>query len=434
MRCPIRTRVAPLLLSVILTLTGCHNADSPSIQAEWQAAVDTVGDTCRVRTLTGSLWRDTATLIPEISIGEMAGGDPYVLGEPRGMAVTADGTILVLDAQVPVLRAYSPDGSFLRDIGRDGSGPGEYASPDGMGLLPDDRILVRDPPNSRITVFDASGEYLEQWPLSGGFNSEMQTHVDTRGHSYVITLLERGMDPWDWRFGLIHYDPAGKVIDTLPAPAWEYDFPRLTASGENSRSVTPVPFSPTISWTFSPLGYMVGGLSTEYRIDLFKPDGTVLRIEKAWTPIPVSSSEADTQRKRVTQRFQRQYGSWRWNGPGIPATKPPFKDLVINQEGDIWVSLSTEGIPIMSEAEAREEEAATGRTPLRFREPVAFDVFSPDGHYLGPVRVPRSFRIEPEPVIRGDHVWAITRDEMDVPRVVRFRIQKGREPPSPGPS
>jgi hypothetical protein len=404
-------------------LTGCARDARISVESEWQAVIDTVGDTIRVRTVAGSVWRDTATLIPEVSIGTVDGEDVYVLGEPRGLAVTTEGNILVLDAQVPVLRMYGPDGTHVRDIGRGGSGPGEYASPDGFGLLPDGRILVRDPPNGRISVFAESGASLGQWPLSGGFNSEMQTHVDTRGHSYVITLLSRGVDPWDWEFGLVHYSPAGEILDTLAAPTWDFDFPRLTASGEHSRSVSPVPFSPTVSWNFSPLGYLVGGLSTDYRLDLFHRDGTVLRIEKAWTPVPVSPTEADVQRRRVTQRFQRQYGSWRWNGPDIPGGKPPFKGIIVSREGNLWVSLSTDGVAILTEAEAREEEAATGRMPQRFREPVAFDVFSPRGEYLGPVRVPTSFRTEPEPVIRGDHIWAVTRDELEVPRVVRFRIR-----------
>ena len=66
------------------------------------------------------------------------------------------------------------------------------------------------------------------------------------------------------------------------------------------------------------------------------------------------------------------------------------------------------------------------RCPLRFTEPVAFDVFDSRGRYLGPVTVPPSFRTDPQPIFRGDHVWAITRDEMDVPRIVRYRLRRGR--------
>jgi hypothetical protein len=30
--------------------------------------------------------------------------------------------------------------------------------------------------------------------------------------------------------------------------------------------------------------------------------------------------------------------------------------------------------------------------------------------------------MSPVPVARGDTVWAVTRDELDVPRIVRFRV------------
>jgi hypothetical protein len=49
-------------------------------------------------------------------------------------------------------------------------------------------------------------------------------------------------------------------------------------------------------------------------------------------------------------------------------------------------------------------------------------VFEPDGRYLGAVRPPEGFSVSPEPVIRGDTMWAVSRDELDVTSVVRYRI------------
>lgn len=425
-------RFRPLLTVSPLTsvffsvlLASCDEAPGGSSATGWQAAVDTMGDTIRIRTLAGSVWRDTARLIAEVTIGAMDGPDEYVIGYPEVLEVTADGTILLLDTQVPVLRAYDPDGTHLRDIGKQGSGPGEYESPDGVGVLRDGRILVRDPPNSRISLFSQGGEPLGQWFMAGGFNSGERQWVDREGNSYLTTLLERGKVPWEWEFGVIRYSTEGEIVDTIPAPTWDYEAPRLTASNQHQSSVRRIPFSPSTHWAFSPLGYMVGGLSTDYRIELFPPSDPVLHIEREWMPIPVHPDEAAEQRRRITEGLQRQYGSWRWNGPDIPDIKIPFKDILVSEEGNLWVVLSTPGVAMMTEAEAREERARTGRTPIRFSEPVAFDVFSPDGRYLGPVAVPVSFRTEPEPVIRGDHVWAITRDELDVPRVVRFRLELG---------
>jgi len=419
-------RLTSILPFLAVLAGGCRETSSDDVRGEWVAEVDTIGDTVRVRTVAGSVWGDTARLVPEVTIGGMEGPDEFVFGNPTVLEVMDDGTILVLDNQAPAVRAYAPDGSYLRTLGRRGSGPGEYESPDGIGVLLDGRILVRDPPNGRITLFDRTGGFLGQWPLAGGFNSEDRQVTDVEGNSYVTTILERGIGPWDWRFGLIRYDPRGEIVDTVAAPTWNYDFPQVTGRGENSMSVRPVPFSPDDAWAFSRLGYMIGGLSTEYRIDLFRVGAPVLRVQKGWTPVPVTSEEADEQRRRLTASFRRQYGDWGWNGPAIPDFKPPFKEILVSWEGDLWVVLSTPGVATMSEAEAREEEAESGMPPLRYREPVAFDVFDPQGRYLGPVQVPLDFRVDPEPIMRGDQVWAVTRDELDIPRVVRFRLQRGQ--------
>lgn len=424
--------VSSLTAYTLLLMLGlaCDASSGGDLTDGWQAEIDTIGDTIRVRTVAGSVWGDPATLVPEVSIGMMDGPDEYVFGDPSGLGVMDDGTILVLDYQVPVLRAFASDGTFLHNIGREGDGPGEYGSPDGIGILPDGRIIVRDPPNARITLFDVSGESLGQWYLAGGFNSGSPQQVDSEGNSYVRTILERGTAPWEWKFGMIRYNPDGEIVDTIPAPTWGYDAPKVTASRENSSSSRDVPFSATDSWAFSPLGYMVGGLSTDYRIDLFRTDEPVLRIEKEWTPVPVLTEEGEERRRRITESLSRQYGSWSWNGPSIPDTKPPFKDVLVSEEGDLWVVLSSRAVPVMTPAEAREEEARTGRPVLRFNEPLAFDVFRPDGRYLGPVNAPPEFRIDPVPVIRGDTVWAVDRDELDIPRVTRYRIEKGASPPA----
>jgi len=402
-------------------LTACSE-DGARGGNEWQAVVDTVGDTITVHTVSGQVWEDTAYLEAEITIGMVEGPDEYLIGEPASIAVGPDGTIYVLDTQVPVLRAYGPDGTHLRDIGRQGGGPGEYDSPDGMGTLPDGRVLVRDPPGARIVVFDGGGELLEQWRLSGGFNTSDPVYADTGGLSYTLVLFNPGVPPWEWIMGLKRYSPAGEPLDTIRAPIWDFTPARLTASREGSSSSSSVPFTPQVSWAFSPLGYMVGGLSSDYRIDLFRTGEPVLRLEREWTPVPVNAEEADERRQRQIERFQRQYGSWRWNGPPIPDTKPPFRGMFVSWEGNVWVQLSQPGRPIMTEEEARQEEQRTGRRPFRYRESEAFDVFAPDGRYFGHVSVPESFRTDPSPIVRGDHVWAVTRDELDVATVVRFRI------------
>jgi hypothetical protein len=425
----VRTAIRRASLSLLALTAACSASDA---RPAWQATVDTVGDTIVVRTMAGSVWEEERVLVPEVEIGVIEGEDVYMLGGVRGLAVNEAGDIFALDGQVPIIRRYGPDGRHSADIGGEGGGPGEYRQPDGgLALLPDGRLLIRDPGNARITVYAPDGGYLAGWtlPSGGGFSTSRKLYTDTAGNAYSMVLLERDQDVTKWTYGLARITPQGGHTDTLRAPVWDFEPAVVTARREGSSSSSSVPFSPSIAWTFSPLGYFVAGVSTEYRIDLFRPQG-VLRIERAWEPIAVDPAEKAAEEERITTNFRNSYPGWRWNGPQIPDTKPPFRGIAVGDDGRIWVQLSQPGVEIPDDE--REDASAAGagrpggappapRAP-RFREPITYDVFEADGTYLGRVRTPDGFSQFPEPVFRGDYVWAVQRDELDVPQVVRYRV------------
>jgi sugar lactone lactonase YvrE len=392
--------------------------------------VDTLGDTIVVRTLAGSVWPDTATLAADLSVGVFEGAEEEMFGDVAAIAVSPAGDLFVLDRHVPTVRHFAADGRYLASLGREGSGPGEIKRPDGMTMHPDGRLLVRDPGNGRMNVYAPDSTSLPSWPLpgGGGWNTSDPVRTDTAGNTYTLVLLEAGVDVTEWTYGLARFDSAGRHTDTLRVPAWDYEPARLTARRENSSSSTSVPFSAFRVWDFSPLGYFLGGVNADYRLDLYRPAAPVLRIERAWTPVPVLAAEKAEQEHRITENFKRSYGSWKWNGPGIPDTKPAYRDVFVAPDGRLWVQLSQPGREFMTEAEALEEERRTNRPQVRHREPVVFDVFEPDGRYLGVVRTPDEFQTSPPPVIRGDTVWAVTRDSLDVQRVVRYRVTRSERP------
>jgi hypothetical protein len=56
---------------------------------------------------------------------------------------------------------------------------------------------------------------------------------------------------------------------------------------------------------------------------------------------------------------------------------------------------------------------------LRWREPLTYDVFDPDGSYVGRVRVPHDTRIVQ---VRANVVWGVATDSEGVHTVKPFRI------------
>lgn len=109
--------------------------------------------------------------------------------------------------------------------------------------------------------------------------------------------------------------------------------------------------------------------------------------------------------------------SWRWNGPAIPDRKPFFSDIQTAADGRIWVQVSQPGRLVTTDSKPTHDG---GVPPVeRWIEPVVYDVFEVDGRYLGSVHLPDETELM---YMRGDQVWAVQRDENEVPYVVRYRI------------
>lgn len=411
-----RTLVLSLPLSVFLT--AC-DSDSGTPTGAHTVVRDTVGDTLVVRTISGSAWGSDAHLVPEMSIGELDGELEYLLGDVVSLGVTSDGTVYLVDGQVPELRSYDANGTYIATLGGPGEGPGELNSPGGgLAVLSDDRVVIRDSGNNRLQVFDATGP-TEAWPVvRGGLQSSSPLWWDWDDNVYVFVILDMEVDFGDWEMGLARIGPDGTPTDTITAPDTGFEAPTVEARNENSATMSRVPFAAAEETALHPGGYYVHGISTRYAVTLLKEDGP-LRIERDYEAVPVQDGERAQRQRRVERNLRRLEPGWRWSGPGIPDTKPPFSDFYVARDGKLWVQVPQ---PSIEEENPDYDPQDEGSEPTRWIEPVAFDVFGEDGTYYGHVLAPEGFTTNPTPVIDGDYVWAVTRDELGVERVVRFRV------------
>lgn len=415
-----RNAILPALI-VPLLAAACSSDSDDGASGALEVVRDTIGDTLVVRTLSGSAWGSDAHLVPEMSFGELDGALEYLLGDVVSLGVGPDGTIYIVDGQVPELRAYDANGTYLRTMAGPGEGPGELNSPGGgLAVLTDGRVVVRDPGNQRLQVFSADGSETDAWPVvRGGFESSSPLWWDRDDNVYVFVILDMEADFGDWETGLVRIRSDGTATDTLSDPDTGFETPTVEARSENSAAINRVPFAAAEEQAFHPGGYYVRGISTSYAITLMKNDGP-LRIERDYEPVPVQSGERSLRQRGIERSMRRMEAGWTWNGPGIPDDKPPFSDIFVARDGRIWIQVSQPSIEEdNSDYDPREEDSE----PTRWREPVAFDVFGEDGTYFGRVKTPADFSISPTPFIDGDNVWAVTRDELGVQRVVRFRVE-----------
>ena len=391
--------------------------------AESKVVTHTIGDTIVVRTVSGRAWDRDAELVPELSIGELDGPDELLFGKITSLAVDDGRNLYVLDEQAAEVRVFDDAGAHLRTLGGRGEGPGELKAPGAVGVLTDGRVLVRDPGNMRVQVFGPRPGDREEWHHDlGNLFVNRPLWTDRQGRSYLIAL-DPSKSALSGPIIIIVLEPDGTPAETLSPPHADFEQPYVEAKRDSAMVrgtvSTPVPFTPNAYWTLHPNGGFLSGVSSGYSFDLQVPHG-VLRLERAHEPVPVTGAEADYHRDLAVRIIRRSIEGWRWDGPSIPKTKPPFTGLRAGRDGRIWVTLSTEGRSVENDDHDPNDPFSMATL---WTYPLRFDVFEPDGTYLGTVNAPEDFSLYPEPVFDGDYVWAVTRDDLGVERVVRWRVE-----------
>ena len=105
---------------------------------------------------------------PTLSIGVADGREEHELFEVSGAARLSDGSIVVYESGAFRVQKFGPDGEHLWSRGEPGEGPGDFAQFSEL-LVPcasEQSVVIYDPYNRRITVFDGDGELLRAYPLA----------------------------------------------------------------------------------------------------------------------------------------------------------------------------------------------------------------------------------------------------------------------------
>ena len=97
-----------------------------------------------------------------VTIGDS--GDGFIDRRPSQVIRLGDGRFLVLTDRVLL---YESTGAFIREVGRRGGGPGEFKMPWRVFRHERDTLVVHDPMNTRISVFDSAGRYVSSHPWRG---------------------------------------------------------------------------------------------------------------------------------------------------------------------------------------------------------------------------------------------------------------------------
>ncbi len=347
-----------------------------------------------------------------------------------------DGNLVILDRRQNRVVVVGSDGEFRRHISRTGQGPGEFRMAIGVGVLHDNRIVVRDVGHDALLLFGPDGTFLEQQvaireppqPVrSPGIVTSSQSVPILLGvfpDGRLLTARRQGDRAVD-----IHTIGQGSRevyrAHTPPPPDAAEGAAVSIRIGEME---VPLPsgilprrtiFGPPLLAAVLADGEIAVVDSVGYQVKIVRPDDGSVRtvLERPIDPMPVTAEMQEAARERERGGGGAQVIA---TGPDISGEAGRELSSALAQSLVAEMDFGSE-VPVISEMGVDHENRIwIVRSAEDGISPGPVDVLTPSGGYLGTLSED-SFRI-PDAFGPDGLMAYVELDEVDVPvlRVVRL--------------
>ena len=348
--------------------------------------------------------------VPEITIDDSSLPEDYVFVGFGSIAVDRVGNVYYLDTMANNIKKFDASGKFLKVIGREGHGPGEFNRPSRL-TCSKDRIIVWEMMNMRFSLLTLDGEFIKSvrhWFNEEGMVQRMRALPDG---NILIELEKRYRDPKKPQDSSLElYSPEMEHIKTIYLqPVW-----RNILGIPNAPNILQ-PFSPLVYWNTSLEGKIALGFSKEYKIEVYNAsEGFLFDFTHSYEPVKVTQKDKDAYSRNILSGTTTNAGTLRRKDPSpalkkyrkFPDYKPAFNRIVVDSEGNILVSTYRE------------------KSNENYKY---FDAFDPEGNYISTVRISSSlsFLNLYEAPLSGRCFWVRRTSKDGYIKLVKYRQIEG---------
>lgn len=373
-------------------------------------------DTQRIVTQGPARWGSTQSAQRNVIVRGSKPDAPFgliveVLALPDGGVVVIDGK----GANGTALLVFDSLGRFVRQLGRQGSGPGEYSATAGefdLAVQPDGTFLLYDAGNHRIDRWSRDGTVLRSLLLPDGncLPALMPVVAGAGDDLYVCARIanHRSKEAFErTNYGYIRMTAAGAVADTIAPPpglrafnvsVWaNQDFWFLTRDG-------------IVKVSSDRFGFMIAR----------RTDSTVIAVTRPHVDVPFNPGERS-----------EQLAFLKWSAalaPGfdvasaLPTVKPVFQYATVDGDHRVWLHEHVAAVKVAPYPSA-DGSYAVAPPVFHFMEPPIFAAFALTGAFLGEVRFSNGVQLIS---FAGDGAWATMAAATGEPLLVRWHYNTGQ--------
>jgi len=279
------------------------------------------------------------------------------IGSVSQVALDSKGKIYVSDLTNNCIHLFFNSGKYLKHIGREGKGPGEFEDISGLQISKKDSLYVLDGKINRITVF-SSGKFehpIYTINIPGGIINNFISSVgwlngnvinnglwvDASNNifvSYSETFSAGNLDKPHY-LKIYKLNHLGKFADKNPLIKIKNNERLILKGGNSSFSVLRMPFGQTPIVEIGSDGYLYFANSDVFDIKAIDISGKIVRnLKYKLKPVRIKQSmwnEAIENNEYLTQKALNN------SLTPLPEYKRLFDYFVVDDKGRIWVATNT---------------------------------------------------------------------------------------------
>jgi hypothetical protein len=161
-----------------------------SLATDWQGTVVQKGGVPHIMNTAKPIESPKIVELKEMwRIGGDTDNDDELFGVIVHLLTDGRGNVYVLDKQLAQVKIFSKEGEFIRDIGREGDGPGEFREPSCMFFTSDGGLAVMQLSPGKIVLLSPEGDAMGELPLPFLESGSAPLLFDGRSNGDNVVLL-----------------------------------------------------------------------------------------------------------------------------------------------------------------------------------------------------------------------------------------------------